>query len=332
MLSSGLEWIATQKLHASVVIHISDDFSFIAPSNEKCRVDLNNFFCLCQRIGVSIANEKITGPAKVLRFAGISLVTALMEACLPKDKLEKCRSQLTGLLSHKRMSLKELQTLIGLLNFACCVVVPGRAFLRPLIDPTKGIPKPHHHVRLTKDTKHDINVWHDFLRLYNGKSFSLSSCWETSKSLNLFTDAAGSLGYEAIFGTHWFFREWPDGWKNFNITLLEFFPIVLAVEIWGSIMRDRFIVFVTCNQAVVEIISRQTSKDPCVMVLLRHFVLCTLKYNILFPAKHIAGSLNHESDALSPLQVEKFRFLAPYADDRPTPILGHLQTINWHFT
>ena len=40
------------------------------------------------------------------------------------------------------------------------------------------------------------------------------------------------------------------------------------------------------------------------MVLLRHFVLSTLKYNILFRAKHIAGCINRESDALSRLQVE----------------------------
>ena len=49
------------------------------------------------------------------------------------------------------------------------------------------------------------------------------------------------------------------------------------------------IVFFSDNQAVVEIINRQTSKDRSVMVLLRRFVLCTLKYNILFQAKHIAG-------------------------------------------
>ena len=233
----------------------------------------------------------------MLQFAGILLDTGLMEARFPEDKLEKCCSQLTGFLSRKSVSLKELQSLIGLLNFACCVVVPGRAFFRCLIDLTKGIWKPHHHVRLTRDSKHDIIVWHDFLRSYNGKSFFLSLRWETSKSLNLFTDGAGSLGYVAIFGAHWFFGEWPDGWKNFNITVLEFFPIVLAVEIWGSIMRDRCIVFFSDNQAVVEIINRQTSKDRYVMALLRHFVLCTLKYNILFNAKHIAGSLNRQGDA-----------------------------------
>ena len=65
------------------------------------------------------------------------------------------------------------------------------------------------------------------------------------------------------------------------------------------------------------------------MVLLRHFVLCTLKYNILFHAKHIAGSVNRESDALSRLQVEKFRLLAPYVDEQPTQIPGALLPSNW---
>ena len=79
------------------------------------------------------------------------------------------------------------------------------AFLRRLVDLTKGIRKPNHHVRLTKDTKHDIIVWHDFIPSYNGNGF-LRSRWETSKSLNLFTDAAGSLGYAATFVTHCFFQ------------------------------------------------------------------------------------------------------------------------------
>ena len=91
--------------------------------------------------------------------------------------------------------------------------------------------------------------------------------------------------------------------ETFNITILEFFPIVLASEIWGPLMRNKCIVFFSDNQAAVEIINKQTSKDRSIMVLLRHFVLSTLKYNILFHAKHIAGCINRESDALFRLQV-----------------------------
>ena len=330
--TTALEWVAMNKLNASALIHILDDFLFIAPSKEKCQGDLNNFLTVCQRIGIPIAIGKTMGPDRALQFAGITLDTELMEVRLPEEKLDKCLSQLSYFCSRKSVTLKELQALIGLLNFACCVVVPGRAFLRRLIDLTRGVRKPTHHVRLTKESKYDLQVWLNFLRSYNGKSFFLGSRWYTSKTLKLFTDAAGSLGYAAIFGKQWFFGEWPAVWKTFNITILEFFPIVLASEIWGPLMRNKCIVFFSDNQAVVEIINKQTSKDRSIMVLLRHFVLSTLKYNILFHAKHIASCINRKSDALSRLQVEKFRLLAPSADPQLTPVPGGLLPNNWHIT
>ena len=169
--STALEWIAKNKLHASAVIHILDDFLFLGPSEDKYRIELKNFLNLCHQIGVPIADEKTMGPATALQFAGITLDTVSMEVRLPDDKLDKCREQLSFFCSRKSVTLKELQSLIGLLNFACSVVVPGRAFLRRFIDLTKGIWQPTYHVRLTKESKHDLHMWLEFLSAYNGKSF-----------------------------------------------------------------------------------------------------------------------------------------------------------------
>ena len=70
--------------------------------------------------------------------------------------------------------MRELQSLIGLLNLTCSVIVPGRAFLRRLIDLTIGGRRPHHRIRLTKETKHDMEVWLKFLRQFNGRSFPIA--------------------------------------------------------------------------------------------------------------------------------------------------------------
>lgn len=53
-----------------------------------------------------------------------------------------------------------------------------------------------------------------------------------SSPLNLFTDAcaAGSKGYGAIFGKHWFYCAWPDSWKSL---FLELFLIVIALHVLG---------------------------------------------------------------------------------------------------
>lgn len=92
---------------------------------------------------------------------------------------------------------------MGLLNFACSVIVPGRAFLRRLIDLTVGVKYSSYYIRLNKEVKADLAVWESFLASYNGKSFFMSDRWSNSQFLNLYTDASGSLGVGAIFGHNW---------------------------------------------------------------------------------------------------------------------------------
>ena len=133
------------------------------------------------------------------------------------DKLHKCHSLLTAFYVRRKVTLKELQSLVGLLNFICSVIRPGRAFLRRLIDLTVGLKRPHHHVRLTKDAKADLQVWQRFVSGFNGRAFFLDDLWITSTTLGLFTDAAGSLGYGAVFGKQWFYGPWPESWCSLNI-------------------------------------------------------------------------------------------------------------------
>ena len=85
--STASEWIAMNKLNASAVIYILDDFLFIAPSKEICQGNLDNFLTSCQRIGIPIANEKTMGPDRALQSAGITLDTESMEVRLPEIKL-----------------------------------------------------------------------------------------------------------------------------------------------------------------------------------------------------------------------------------------------------
>ena len=250
-----------------------------------------------------MAPEKMVGPSFVLSFAVIELDTIKMEARLPEEKLAKCCSLIREFLTKKKVTLTELQSLIGLLNFTCSVIVPGRTFLRRLINLTVGVKRPRHFIRLNRETKADFHLWLTFLESYNGKSFFLDYIWLSSAKLHLYTDAAGSLGYGAVFGAHWFFGQWPQSWLGRNIIVLEMFPIVISVSIWASDLANKCILFHTDNQGLVEVINRKTTKDRQLLVLLRELVLQCLKHNILFRAIHVPGVLNVKADALSRLQV-----------------------------
>ena len=159
------------------------------------------FITLFPPIGIPMAPEKTYGPVTTLSFAGIELDSILLEARLPSDKLDKCKSPISKFLCRKKVTLKEVQSLTGLLKFACSVIRPGRAFLRRLyIDLTLGIRSPLHKIRLNRVVKKDLQLWLSFLCNFNDKSFScIEENWLSSTKLNLFTDASGAIGFGAIF-------------------------------------------------------------------------------------------------------------------------------------
>ena len=242
-------------------------------------------------------------------------------------KVEKCLLAIRSLLGRKKVTLKELQSLIGLLNFACLVVTPGRVFLRRLINLTIDIKQSHHFIRLTTEVKGDLRIWNTFMSSFNGKAFFLEDDWASSYSLRFYTDSAQSSGYGLIFGTQWAYGTWPDSWKDHHISFLEFFPIVLGFCLWCSQLKNKRVVFITDNESIVYIINKQTAKDPKLLSLLRTLVLICLRNNILFRARHIKGARNILADSLSRLQVDKFKALAPGMNPELTPL--PVQEENW---
>lgn len=330
LFSSALEWIARDKLKINHLIHVLDDFFIVAPTYDLCHRQMTLLVDLCHYLGVPIAPEKTFGPNTVLSFVGIELDVINSEARLPVDKINKCNQIITDFMRRKKVTLKEVQSLVGHLNFACSVIVPGRAFLRRLIDLTIGIKSPHYYIRLKKEAKADLKVWGDFLAEYNCKSFFLEDRWYNSEYLNLYTDASGALGFGAVFGFKWCYGAWPVEWTSYNIAFLEFYPIVLSLFLWGDEMKNRCILFFTDNEALVHVINKQSCKDTQLMIFVRKLVLICLKHNILFKAKHVPGTKNCLADSLSRLQLMKFLQSAPTSmAQSPTEIPMHLLPQNW---
>ena len=186
-----------------------------------------------------------------------------------------------------------------MLNFACSVVVPGRAFLRRLIDLTVGIHSSYHYVRINREVKADLKVWQSFLTGFNGRFFFIEDLLYSSAKLELYTDAAGSLSFRAVFASKWCYGKWPDNWLHQNIAMLEFYPVVLNLYLRGDQMRNRCILFLTDNEALVYVINKQSCKNKNLMFFVLKLVLVCLHNDILFKAKHVRGVYNTLADSLS---------------------------------
>lgn len=164
-------------------------------------------------------------------------------------------------------------------------------------------------------------MWSPFIKCYNGGLVILPDIWLSSNKELLFTDASGSLGFDAVLEINWFALNWesvPD-LSQTQIAIKELFPIVLALKIWGLLLTNKKLLFMTDNVAIVHAINKQTCKEKGLMKLIRRLVLGALTHNILFKAKHIAGKSNKLADHLSRFKFQEVFQIAPH--------LHHIQTV-----
>ena len=161
----------------------------------------------------------------------------------------------------------------------------------------------------------------------------LEQLWSSNSDLELFTDSAGGKGrrFGIYFGGKWAHACWLTSWQNSDIlsdiTFLEPFPEVVALNIWGTDLKNKKILFHIDNMSVVIIINKKSSKSPRIMTLVRKLVLACLDYNILLKVEHISGHLNCVADSLSRFNFQKFKTLCPTADERPCQIPSQLCTV-----
>ncbi|XP_070608807.1 uncharacterized protein [Erythrolamprus reginae] len=329
--STFLEWALRRQSGLGTVVHYLDDFLLAGPAHsEQCFALMRDFEALCAQLGVPLASEKTEGPATRITFLGIELDSEEQSSRLPLEKLVKIKRKLDEVLGCRKVTLRQLQELAGILNFACRVVVPGRAFSRRLYDAMKGLRLPHHRTRLCAGVRADLGVWRDFLERFNGLSF-----WRhellLEAELQLCSDAAGTCGFGVVLGDQWCWSAWPPEWSATSLvkdlTFLELFPLIVALELWGEQFRDKTVHFWCDNLAVVHVVNALSSKSDRVMRLVRHFVHRSLSLNALFLAKHVPGLDNGVADALSRGQLSRFRTLAPWARELPEAFPSHLWSL-----
>ena len=90
--------------------------------------------------------------------------------------------------------------------------------MRRLINLSIGVKELHHFVKINKEAQLDVLVWLEFLSNFNGKAFFLYEEQVSSDALQLYTDAAGSVGYGACFRNKRFLGRFPEEWNKANIT------------------------------------------------------------------------------------------------------------------
>lgn len=325
--STFLHWLTTKESNSENLDHYLDDFFFAGTANSNdCQSLMTTFVNICNKLQVPIADEKTEGPTCVMEYLGLTIDTQEMTVKIPDKKLKELLVLIREVAFSKKVTLKKLQSLCGVLAFCTRAIPAGRAFSRRLYMATSKAKKPFHFIRITKEIFNDLMIWKMFVENFNGTSFILDDTWLSNFDMQLFTDSAGGIGKGCgcyLFGK-WSILQWPVEWYQSDIlkdiTFLEMIPIALSVFLWDRVFKRKKIAFHVDNLAVVTVLNSKSSKSPRVMNLLRFIVYRSMMGHFHLKAFHISSANNCVADALSRGQFQKFKELAPEADTFPTAV------------
>ena len=198
-VADAIQWILLNQGIPNL-LHYLDDFILVAKNHSEAIIQKNTLTTVWEKLGVPMEVSKLEGPSQTLKFLGIEVDTVNLQLHLPEDKLSQLKKELASLILARTVSKGDLESLVGLLQFATKVIRPGRPFLRQLYSAQNIGKLPTHHIRLNLSTMADILWWHLFISTWNG----ISMLWDLGKQsadITLTSDAAGSWGCGAYCGS-----------------------------------------------------------------------------------------------------------------------------------
>ena len=274
---------------------------------------------MCDELGFKTNPEKTVQPNTNLILLGSELDPLAHESRIDQVRLTETVHVLDKWSSLKHCTERQLQSLIGKLQFICSVCRRGRTFLRRMVDLLTKATHPSYCIRLTVAFRKDIHWWQTFLISWNSRSFFHADAWMSNSSLDLFTDASHAA-FGAYFAGGWFSCSFTDHRipLSRSITFKELYAITAAVSTWAPSLTFRSVLFHCDNQSVVHILSSGTIGCKHIMSMLRYFFYVCASHNIMLRAVQIPGVTNCFADCLSRLQVTKFHRLCPTASKHPT--------------
>ena len=251
---------------------------------------------ILRRVGVDTSEEKILPPTTRLEFLGLTFDSQAMTMEISEEKMSEIRQELDTWLYRTAARRKEVESLVGKLQFIAKCVKAGRIFLSRLIQWIRTMDRRHLYP-VPLEARRDIAWWGRFAHRFNGVSL-LWLTKEPGMDMILQTDACPK-GYGGICGQEYFRGRFPRHMQGENIAILEMWAVLVALKIWAPKLAGKYFWIHVDNEAVATVLNTGRAREPELQKALREVALIAADNEFVIKARHIAEVDNRIPDWLS---------------------------------
>ena len=301
-----------------------DDILIRAESKEKCEQAIALACKIAADLGLPI-NDKTVGPCAPstgIVYLGILIKTDHCTMAMTEEHRAYTLDRLHEIISQRRASVKQLETLGGLLSWVSYVHVPGRPrrnfVFREL---TRMRQRAESKVTVRGDLMRQLRWWQNSLR-----SSKLPSSYFWNRQPNtplLCSDASGEDGWGACcLGMH-FAGPWPEEWQQSagagapHMLFKEVLPPGVTSLLVAPFLRDNVMACATDNSGAAFTLNSLSCACTETLKILRPVADCLTRSRVGLVADHAHRERNQHSDDLShALPMHFFRRYVPQVAPR----------------
>lgn len=259
---------------------------------------------LFRDLGVQESEEKAVAPTVEMEFVGNLLNTITMTISVTKERRAELLTELAEWWDKTTTTRRELESLVGKLQFVCNCIRSGRIFLNRLLNLLCGT-RVGLRYHINEQAKKDILWWSQVLKVFSGTSLMWMERFDTPDAVlaaNACTTGAGgtfkqreddkpSEVYRAAFPEHI-----KDG---ASIAYLELWALIISLKIWGPRLAGKAIVVHCDNEAVANLVNTGRAKEIKMQQGLCEVCYLAAKFEFEILARFLPGIQNRIPDMLS---------------------------------
>lgn len=245
-----------------------------------------------------IAHDKTTLPTEVIEVLGIWFDVRLRLIAISPDRIQELLQLLNKWRFKEAATKKDMQRLIGKLQFAAKCLRSGRIFISRLLKWMHSM-RDDEYRRINQETRKDIRWWMLTLHSFKGTSLIWYLSFETPDVI-LSSDAnlTGCGAHSSEFYFHILFPEFVLE-ETTHVAQRELITIAVTLKVFTRIIRGKKITFYCDNQASVACVNSGRTKDEYMLKVLREIAFLSVQYDFLVRTKYLDTRANRPADILS---------------------------------